>query len=125
MNRLHIAITLLVVALGISFLCFYVMTYHTDHLIQNLESVLVMAEDNSENLVEKTKEIEKLWDNTSVIMHILIAHEELLGLEIKLLSLQEHALNEDVEKYKEACTTSILYLEHIKDTLVPSWGNIF
>ncbi|NLB36689.1 MAG: DUF4363 family protein [Clostridiales bacterium] len=125
MKRLYVAAVLLIFSVSISFICYFVLKNHVDNLTTNLNQALEISVNGNGSLPEKTKEIEEIWEDTSEIMHMLIIHTDLSELEVNLLSLTEYSKQKSNNLYNEACIRSIHNLEHIKESLIPDWGNIF
>ncbi len=123
-KRLYVAVSLLIFSVSVSFLCYFVLRNRVDNLVLHLNQALEISENGSDSLIEKTKEIEEIWDGTSAIMHMLIIHTDLIELEVDLLSLSEFAQENSTDHYNEACISSIHNLQHIKESLIPDWGNI-
>jgi len=124
MKRLYVAAALLIFSVSISFMCYFILRNRVDNLVLHLNQALEISENGGNSLIEKTKEIEDVWNETSEIMHMLIIHTDLIELEVDLLSLSEFAQENSTDHYNEACISSIHNLQHIKESLIPDWGNI-
>lgn len=130
MKEISIIIIILILIFGGSFYTMHYLNKTADELLKLLKElkadVVVMAEeDNRENIIKKSKEIDDKWDETEKSWAIITLHDELDLIETSLTKMSSSIEHGELVESLEELDNVIFLVDHIKQKEKFSLKNIF
>lgn len=126
MKRLWIAAVFLSIVTGLCIWSQIVVSTKTQELTSMVSSARFAVENGSFSLaLERAEKLGDHWREDDVLFSVLMQHNELDDLNIRINMLPSYAMAGEKQAYLDCCDEIAAYLEHIRESERADFGNIF
>lgn len=116
---------MLVIALGICFWELIFLNFTIDEFKNNIYNIQSSYYDKkTDEAIDKTNSVIEDWSNHKNFLSSFINHDPLDEIETSLETMKIALENDEQEDFLVECRKSIISLDNLKDTEMPSFGNI-
>ena len=81
-------------------------------------------EDKIEEAIEMSRQIEENWHSAHEFLSTFIEHSRLEQIDQSMAVLTVWLEQDNVQEFMTECRRALSQLIHLKDTEIPTWGNI-
>ena len=81
-------------------------------------------EDKIEEAIEMSRQIEEDWHSAHEFLSTFIEHSRLEQIDQSMAVLTVWLEKDNVQEFMTECRRALSQLIHLKDTEIPTWGNI-